>query len=190
MKALTAKQAEFILEYEANGRNATNAYMRTHPNCTSRSSAAVEGMRTLRKPHVAHALAGLRKNRVQRLSMQADEAAMLTGMRARANLAHAFGTDGKLLPFTEWPLELQVALKSIKADGSVTLLDQQQATRTVLEMAGKLKQTVDINMFDHVGYLAAKQRAKDAETKERDNGHENRNDLPLQGVSRGRGRAR
>jgi phage terminase small subunit len=165
-RELTATQAEFILEYEANGRNATNAYLKTHPGCSSRQAAAVQGLRTLRNPKVAHALAALRKNRYKRLNMDADEAVMLTSMRARADFGLAFDEKGERLPLAQWPLELRVAIKGIKADGSITLVDPQQATRTILEMAGKLKQTVDVNHFDHVGYLAQKQREKEATSAE------------------------
>ena len=155
---LRPQVADFLLEYEANGRNATAAYMRTHPNCTSRGSAAVLAHRLLRTPKVERALKQLRESRVKRLNMDADEATMLTSMRARANLAHAYDEHGNELPMHQWPLELQVAVKGRKKDGSLTLIDQQTCTRTILEMNGKLKQTVDVNHFDHIGYLAARQR--------------------------------
>ena len=60
MKPLTATQAQFILEYEANGRNATAAYLRTHPKCVSRAAAAVNGLKTLRLANVAAAVKQLR----------------------------------------------------------------------------------------------------------------------------------
>ncbi len=163
---LTPAQAEFLLVYEANGFNATAAYMATHPGCRSRVAAATEGHKTLRKPQVAAALAELRKGRMRRLGMDADEATLLTAMRARANLALAFDEDGNELPFHQWPPELLVAVKSRKPDGTVVLLDQQRATETILQMHGRLKNVVAVNHFDHVAYLAGKQRAKEGHRHE------------------------
>ena len=159
---LTGTQARFILEYEANGRNATRAYMRTHPNCRSAGAAAVEGLRTLRNPKVARVLEQVQKDRARRLTMDADEAAMLTAIRARADLRLAFNHNGELLAPGDWPDELAKAIKSYKPDGTIVLLDQQRATETILQMHGKLKSTVAVNHFDHVAYLAGKQGAKDS----------------------------
>lgn len=128
---LTPTQAEFLLVFEANGFNATAAYMATHPGCRSRVAAATEGYKTLRNPQVAAALVELRKGRMRRLGMDADEATLLTAMRARAHLALAFDEDGNELPFHQWPPELLVAVKSRKPDGTVVLLDQQRATETI-----------------------------------------------------------
>jgi hypothetical protein len=161
-RALTATQVEFVLVYEANGHNATAAYLATHPGCKSRVAAATEGYRTLRNPQVAAALAELRNDRMRRLGMDADEATLLTAMRARADLILAFDEDGNQLPFHLWPLELRVAVKTYKPDGTIVLHDQQRATETILQMHGRLKSTVAVNHFDHVAYLAGKQRAKDA----------------------------
>jgi phage terminase small subunit len=156
-KPLTATQAEFILEYEANGRNAARAYQRTHPNA-SMATSYVQGVRCLRSPKIARALEQLRKDRVKRLNMDADEAAMLTAITARADIRLAYDAEGKPLPPAEWPDEFAKAVKSIRADGSIVLHDSQKARETILLMAGKLKQTVDVNHFDHLAYLAGKTR--------------------------------
>lgn len=163
LRALTSTHAEFLLVYEANGHNATAAYLATHPGCKSRVAAATEGYKTLRNPQVAAALAELRKDRMRRLGMDADEAALLTAIRARATLRDAFGQDGKLLAPSAWPIEFALAVKSYRPDGTIVLLDQQRATETILQMLGKLKNVVGVNQFDHIRYLAGKQRAKDAE---------------------------
>ena len=70
-------------------------------------------------------------------------------------------TDPVALP-DDWPDELAKAVKTFKPDGTIVLLDQQRATETILQMHGKLKSTVAVNHFDHVAYLAGKQRAKDS----------------------------
>ena len=154
-KPLTAAQAMFCLEYEANGRNAARAYAKSHPGAQL-STCYVNGCRMLRNAKVARTLVQLRADRVKRLNMDADEAAMLTSISARADIRLAFGPDGKMLPPDQWPDEFAKAVKSIKADGTIVLHDQQKARETVLLMAGKLKQVVDVNHFDHLGYLAGK----------------------------------
>lgn len=156
-KPLTAKQAMFCLEYEANGRNAARAYLKSHPGA-SLATAYVNGCRMLRNTKVARTLEKLRADRVKRLNMDADEAAMLTAISARADIRLAYDGEGKMLPPDQWPDEFAKAVKSIKADGTIVLHDQQKARETVLLMAGKLKQTVDVNHFDHIGYLAGKTR--------------------------------
>jgi len=156
-KPLTAKQAMFCLEYEANGRNAARAYLKSHPGA-SLATAYLNGCRMLRNAKVARTLTQLRADRVKRLNMDADEAAMLTAISARADIRLAYDGEGKMLPPDQWPDEFAKAVKSIKADGTIVLHDQQKARETVLLMAGKLKQTVDVNHFDHIGYLAGKTR--------------------------------
>ena len=160
---LTPTQVAFVLAYEANGWNATQAYLRTHPNCRSSGAAAVEGLRTLRNPKVARVLEQTRKDRARRLNMDADEAAMLTAIRARADIRLAFDHNGKPVAPVDWPDELAKAVKTLRPDGTIVLLDQQRATETILQMHGKLRSTVAVNHFDHVAYLAGKQRAREAE---------------------------
>lgn len=163
---LTATQAAFCLEYEANGRNATRAYMATHPKAMP-SSAAVNGWKMLRIAKVASALDRLRALRAKHLTMSAEEAAMLVGISARADIRLIYDADGHQLPPHQWPDEFAKAVKSIKADGTIVLHDQLKAREVVLLMHGKLKQVVDVNHFDHVRYLAEKNHehkgARDAE---------------------------
>lgn len=158
--SLSVAQTAFILEYEANGRNATRAYLRAHPRCRSNAAAAVEGCRTLRNPNVAKALDEIRSDRAKRLSMAADEAAMRVAICARANIRNAYDNDGILLPVHEWPDVLALAVKAVKPDGTIILHDALKACITILQMHGKLRPTVDVNHFDHVGYLAGKARAR------------------------------
>lgn len=147
--------AVFVLEYTRNGGNATVAYLRARPDCTNRNTAHVLGHRMLRKVKVAAAIRRITAARYKRLEMSGDEAVALTGLRARADIGMALDAEGKILPLGEWPLELRKSVKEIKPDGTVRLHDQQKATETVLRMTGKLRDTVDVNHFDHLGYLAA-----------------------------------
>jgi phage terminase small subunit len=151
---LTVAQATFVLEYTRNGGNATLAYRRGHPDCKE-STCWTEGHRTLRLPKVASAIRRVLATRFKRLEMSGDEAVALTGLRARADIGMVLDEKGELLPRAEWPLEFRKAVKEIKPDGTVRLHDQQKATETVLRMTGKLRDAVDVNHFDHLGYLAA-----------------------------------
>lgn len=156
---LTPAQTEFILEYEANGRNATSAYLKAHPSCRSRAAAAVEGSRTLRNPNVVRALELIRADRAARLNMAADEAAALLAIRARADIRLAYDDAGKLLPVRDWPDEFASAVKAFKPDGTIVLHDGLKACITVLQMHGKLRSTAkEAVQFDHLAYLAALSR--------------------------------
>lgn len=157
--SLTASQREFLLEYESNGRNATTAYLKAHPGCSSRAAAAVEGSRTLRNPNVVRALERIRADRAARLNMAADEAAALLAIRARADIRFAYDDAGKLLPIHEWPDEFAHAVKTVKADGTIVLHDALKACITILQMHGKLRSTAkEAVQFDHLAYLAALSR--------------------------------
>ena len=156
---LTPAQTEFILEYEANGRNATTAYLKAHPGCRSRAAAAVEGSRTLRNPNVVRAIDRIRAERATRLSMAADEAAALLAIRARADIRFAYDDAGNRLPVHEWPDEFAQAVRTVKADGTIVLHDALKACITILQMHGKLRSTAkEAVQFDHLAYLAALSR--------------------------------
>lgn len=151
---LTAVQAAFVLAYTSNGYNATRAYQAARPQA-SKEVAAVNGHRMLRVDKVARAIRQLQARRFKRWEMSGDEAAALTAISARADIRNAYDADGKPLPVHEWPEELRLALKGIKADGSFVLHDGLKARETILRMTGKLRDVVDVNHFDHLGYLAA-----------------------------------
>jgi len=160
--ALTDRQRHFILAYEANGHNGARAYMALHPGANA-GTAATEAYRTLRKPHVSKELDRRRQERWQRLEMTAEEAAALVAIRARADIGQAFDENGVMLPVTMWPEELRLAVKSIKPGpygDTITLHDGLRACELVLQMAGKLKQVVALQHFDHVGYLASKSEGR------------------------------
>ena len=56
--------------------------------------------------------------------MDADEAAILTAIRARANIRDAVDHEGKPLDPADWPTDFARAVKSYKPDGTIVLLDQ------------------------------------------------------------------
>lgn len=159
---LTPAQAAFVLEYTRNGGNAGLAYRRSYPGCKSEAGAWVSGSRLLRNAKVASAIRRVLAARFKRLEMSGDEAVALTGLRARADIGMVLDEKGELLPREQWPLEFRKAVKELRPDGTVKLHDQQKATETVLRMTGKLRDVIDVNHFDHLGYLAAIERKRRA----------------------------
>jgi len=148
--------------------NQTQAYRRSHPDCHSDSSAAVEGHRLARKPNVSAALRSQRAANYKRLQVSADEALANISRNARADLGDAYDPDtGKMLPFSQWPDGLRRSVKSLKIlDGrlEVQLNDPQRANELMAQAGGKLKNVVVLE-FDHAAYLAAEppKVAKDGE---------------------------
>lgn len=164
---LTSTQRAFVAELLANGLNATRAYKATHPRCTSDQAARVEGSRTLALPHVAAAIAQRQAARWQRLQMDGDEAMALIALSARADILDAYGpapaTAGEaanddlvLLPVSRWPERLRLAVKAVKADGSIVLHDALRARELVATATGRIRSKVDVaHSFDHAAMLAA-----------------------------------
>ncbi len=92
--------------------------------------------------------------------MGADEAAMLTAIRAEPTFAGRLATMASCSHQATGPTSWSKAIKSNRPDGTTVLLGQQRATATTLQMHGRLKSSAALNRFDHVAYLAGRQRAK------------------------------
>jgi hypothetical protein len=159
---LLAVEEEFILRYLANGGNATQAYLGTHP-AAKHTTARTEGSRLLAKPNVRRSLSEQLAGRKSRLKMDAEEALELVAHRARASIGELFDpTTGELLPPQEWPLWMQRCVKSYRPDpdggpATVILHDSMKALELILTVEGKLRNQVDVlHKFDGVGYLASK----------------------------------
>ena len=77
---------------------------------------------------------------------------------ATADLADAYDDDGKLLPFPEWPEHLRLAVREVKDDGTIKLLDPLKAREMIAVDGGRIKRTLDVNLnqFDHGNYLASR----------------------------------
>ena len=158
LKATAAQQA-FALEWLSNGRNATRAYLATHP-AAKLETAKVEGHRTLTNPNVQQFIAQEQAGRFKRLQMDGDEAMALIAMAARADLVEAFEypedpeAEPRLKPFPEWPEHLRLAVKGIKANGDIVLVDPLKARELVAQAEGRIKTQVDLHhKFDHASYL-------------------------------------
>ncbi|WP_291986620.1 terminase small subunit [Luteitalea sp.] len=156
-------QHSFILEYVANGGNATAAYAAVRPTCR-RSTCATEGYKLLRKPEIAKAIKKAREEHWHRLKMEGTEALALISIRARADVGLMFDSRGNRLPICDWPVALRLCVKSIKAGphgDTITFYDGLRAAELMARAAGKLGSEAAPG-FDHLGYLAALQRRHEA----------------------------
>lgn len=151
---LSENERAFVLIYEGNGRNATRAYLQIRPDVKV-TTAAVEGWKLLRTPKVAAALEEDTRERFARLEMKADEALARISEIARADVSEAYGPEGILLPVYAWPERLRRCVKSIKANGDVTLYDGLRASELMAQAGGKLKANALSITFDHAKYLGA-----------------------------------
>lgn len=153
---LTAMQQQFVVEFLANGGNATRAYLASHPNCKSTAAAAVEGNRVLRTPHIQKKIELEQERRWKRLEMKGDEAIALISISARADIRDIHDPDtGAILPVKDWPDSVRLAVKGIKANGDIILHDGLKARELLAQAAGRIKNTLNVNHnFDHAAYLA------------------------------------
>ena len=109
--ALPDRLRHFVLEYLANGWNATAAYAAVFPG-RKRTTCASEAWKLLRKPEIVAAIKAEQTELFKRLKMDGLEAMTLISLRARANIAAAYDQAGQLLPVHEWPADFQLCVKS------------------------------------------------------------------------------
>lgn len=152
---LTGFQELFVAEYLANGGNATAAYRSAHNGGVKDSTAASEASKLLRVPKIRARVDAGRQERFRRLAMEGDEAIALLSLRARADIRQCFDEKGKLLPLAELPDTVALAVKSVKADGTLVLHDGLKAAELMAIATGRLKNTLNLNhTFDHARHLA------------------------------------
>lgn len=155
---LTDAQRAFALAYTTNGFNATQAYLKAHPNA-SYQTARVEGSRCLALP----AVRAFVDDFLQPYQMSADEALSRLAWDARADIRLLFNREGKLLEPHEWPDEIVNSVRSIEEGPygwKIRLNDSQAARRSILEVHGKLKNpNAGDAMRDLAAILAEKWKA-------------------------------
>jgi phage terminase small subunit len=157
----TPAQLAFCLEYLENGFNATAAYRAAHPDCTP-GTAAVEGWRTLRNPKIARWLKGRTETVWKDLQLGAEEALARVGFAATFDVGSIFDEKDKLLPVSQWPLEIRQLVESVDLEkGKVRFTSRAQALRIILEQSGKLS-----SLAGSVDELAAAIRADKEEHRE------------------------
>lgn len=147
----------FVSAYNANGGNGTRAYLAVRPDVTEKSAAELAS-KLLRKIKVAEAVRRGRLERWKQLEISADDAMYLIAQAATADLADAYDEAGELLPFPEWPEHLRLAVREIREDGTVKLLDPLKAREMIAVDGGRIKRSLEVNLnaFDHGEYLASR----------------------------------
>ena len=148
----------FVLKYLANGMNAAAAYRAAHPRASQRT-AETQGSEYLKRPEVQRLLELHRKERRQRLQMEADEAIERLTRIGRADIRNFF-KNGRVIPIEQIPDAEADAVKSIKlaADGTITiqLYDKLRALEMLAIDAGRIRpQRNHKDAFDLVDYLGA-----------------------------------
>lgn len=117
--------------------NVTRAYMRAYPASTA-ASACASGHRLLRNALVKRAVELGRKDRLDRYGLDADEAMRRIALIGRADIRELFDERGAMLPVSEWPAEVALAVKGIKRTGHRTTVsfDSRLAALKLIAAAG------------------------------------------------------
>jgi phage terminase small subunit len=132
--ALTAKQQLFVAEYLID-LNATQAAIRAG---YSAGSAHVNGSRLLSNASVAAAIADGQRALLNKLGASAERVMQINAAILEADMAEAYGPDGKMLHVRDMPKSLRLALKKHKVRReNVTAGDGEQDTTIELELEGK-----------------------------------------------------
>lgn len=152
---LTHAQRYFVERYLANGGNATDAYRALRPQATS-ASARTGGWRMLTNVDIRKAIDARRTEAWAKHRIDSEQALDLIAMVAKVDIAECYDEEGRLIPVYEWPLELRLCVKEVKADGTVKLLDALRARQLIAQAGGKLRASSDVEHFDHEAYLAAR----------------------------------
>ena len=156
-RPLTRTQEVFCLEYLASGYNATAAYKKSHPRCTSSGAARVQAHRLLTNPNIQWFLSLEHESRRARLRMEADEALALISIVARADVRDIFDDDGKVLQIQLWPDSIRLAVKSIRSGPfgpAITFYDGLRARELMAIAAGRLTSPHQPkHQFDHARHL-------------------------------------
>lgn len=153
---LSATDWIFVEVYGTNGENGTRAYLAAHPDVKV-TTAKTEACRILSKPNVRKAIDAARQARIARVLVSGDEALALLAVRARANAALFYDDQGKLIPLEQWPDDWRQMVRGVRRDSKgrleLVLYDGIKAAELVARATGKLKDAVDVNVFDHAHYL-------------------------------------
>jgi len=139
---LTTKQQAFALEWLSNGYNGTAAYQKTYPGVTL-GTAMTCASRLLRNAQVKRYITEAVENELGSLQMAAEKALGRLGLIATANIGMAFDERDQLRAPSAWPPPLLEAARGYDVRRrKLFLIDKLQALRTILELAGKLRNPV------------------------------------------------
>jgi phage terminase small subunit len=131
---LTAKQARFVAEYLVD-LNATQAAIRAG---YSPHTANEQGSQLLARLSIASAVADGQRALLEKLGASAERVMEINRCILEADMADAYGPDGKMLHVKDMPKSLRLALKKHKVRReNVTAGDGEQDTTIELELEGK-----------------------------------------------------
>jgi len=151
----------FALIYLGNGNNARVAYNEVFAGKRKDSVTDACASRLLSSAKVQAFIEAKTAKVFGPVEASAEEAMEAIARTLRLDPRRLYGPDGKLLDLKDWPDDLALVVKSIKADGSIVFYDKLRAAELIAESAGKIKKKLDISIaFDHVKYLADKSRPK------------------------------
>ena len=152
----------FALIYLGNGNNARKAYDEAFPNPKRGvASTDAQASKLLSSDKVQAFISG-KLARIERAAeATADEAMEAISRTLRLDPRLMLDPKGKPLDMKDWPDDVALCVKSIKADGTVVFYDKFRAAELIAESHGRVKKKLDISLaFDHVKYLADKSRPK------------------------------
>lgn len=109
---LTEKQEAFIKWYMVR-RNITRAYMEAYPDATY-ASAGAAGSVLFRDVRISSRIKELLAQEAKRLESRADRVTESLAAMAFGNLADVYDKDGNLIPPTELPRDVALAIKKLK----------------------------------------------------------------------------
>jgi len=138
-------QVKLFIEALVANPNVTRAYMRAYPLSTA-ASACASGHRLLRNALIKRAVEFGRKDRLDRYGLDADEAMKRIALIGRADIRELFDERGAMLPVTQWPEEIALAVKGVKrtAYGTAVSFDSRLAALKLIAAAGgKLSRPVE-----------------------------------------------
>lgn len=134
---------EFAVNYLANGFNATQAYLVSHPEQTNVPSARVLAHRLLMKDNTKAFIRKRLESRWKPLHMSGDEALARVAIDASIDPRLLFDEKGKPLEPHLWSDDIANSVESVKVkpDGTIEVkfTSKAGARRTILEIAGKVK---------------------------------------------------
>lgn len=160
--AMAPRHKVFALLWLANGGNATAAYNEAFgPGKRKPETTYVNASKLLSSAKVQAFLRGRETKVLQTIEATADEAMAAITRTLRLDPRMLLDDKGKPLAMKDWPDDVALVVKKVKADGTVEFYDKMRAAELIAESHGKIKKKLDITLaFDHVKYLADKSRPK------------------------------
>jgi hypothetical protein len=153
----------FALTYLANGNNARAAYNEAFPRKREDNVTDAAASRLLGSVKVQEFIQLRAEKTLAVLEATAEEAMAVISRVLRIDPRLMLDkATGLPLPMKDWPEDVALVVKSIKADGTVVFYDKMRAAELIAESHGRIKKKLDISLaFDHVKYLADKSRPKE-----------------------------